>query len=51
MNRIASAPMKKGAFAITVTRYFEHENWELLEFKSMPMSWANCMIQIHRKIA
>ena len=51
MNAIASAPVKKGAFAITVTRYFEHENWEHLEFKRMPMSWADCMIQIHRKIA
>ena len=51
MNAIASAPVKVGAYAITVTRYFEHENWELVEFKRLPMSWASALIHIFRKIA
>ena len=49
MIRIADVTVKPGTLAITTTRHFNSESWEVLESRVMIMSWGDATVHLSRR--
>ena len=49
MERIGAAPARPGTLAITTTRHFDSDDWEVLESRIKPISWNTAEVFISRR--
>ena len=49
MERIAIAPVRPGTLAITFTKSFDSDLWDVLESRRKNMSWGDATVFISRR--